>query len=158
MSTPTNLLGIPKAPKSGPASSIWVQNSTTNGSIGNRAKVFTNIFQNMGNAITYRRDPVNADSFQVNHSGIYAISYSANSGSADTFAITLNVPATTQSTSLTNGQALSMAEVASADFTEMVSWTGYLNAGDVIRAHQAASVPGANTGENMFTICLVSPT
>lgn len=158
MSTPIDLLGIPKSPKSGPASTVHVSNSVTNGTVGQFAKCFNLIFERFGNAITYVQDAVAGDSFIINIPGVYSISYSGNSGANDIFAITRDGDPTVVATSLPNGVALAIDSCTAADTPANCAWTGYCNANSRIRAHQAGNTSGTLTGYSSFTITLVSPT
>lgn len=157
MSTPIDMLGIPKAPKSAGASMVRVGVSSANGSTGVRVKVFDSVFENIGNAITYKRDAIFGDTFKVNIPGVYAVSYTGNSASSDAFGITVDADPTLAVDMQPNGVTRSISYTTAADTPVPCAWTGYLNSNAIVRAHQGGATSGSLTGTNIFSICLVTP-
>jgi len=69
-----------------------------------------------GTVITYHADAVNGDSFVINYSGVYAVSYSDGDIISDDIGISLNLPSTTKfSTSWGTSQELCAFEASNAE-------------------------------------------
>lgn len=140
---------------SGAYSQVTVDGSTSNGSSGNRVKVYTGVRINTGSDILYTSDSVNGDTFTINTDGLYSISYSASASLGDNFAISINASPTTLATSLPSANVLARCTIFGANAAVNCSWTGNLNATDIIRAHQDGTTSG-NTGLNTFTITRIN--
>jgi hypothetical protein len=112
------------------------------GSTGVYARVFETVIAEMGTAIKYVSDPVNGDSFVIQSSGIYAVSYTdANLGDG-IVGISLNVePTTSFQTAYGTAQELCAFYVDSTQGIQSCSATLYLSKGDVIRAHSSFVAP-----------------
>lgn len=156
MSTSRDLYGIPKNPESGTLSYIRVRNSPGTGSNGGSySKVFSQVEEKLGDAITYVSDPVFGDYFIANKAGIYAISATLQSSTTDVLAITRNIAGTVQIGTEPNGSRLSATYVQATTQEGAVSWTGYLKAQDFVRCTQSGQSSGT-AGTNYFTITLLS--
>lgn len=97
-------------------------------------------------ALTSSNDATNGLSITVNLPGVYAFEYCETFNGADAFGLSLNsAELTTDVTSATLATVLVQGFTAAADQVNCVSWTGSLNAADVIRPHTraagASSVP-----------------
>jgi len=122
------------------------------GSTNTRIRRFTTIVENYGSDITYADSAANGGSFTINNPGVYSISYSDSSATAASyFGISLNsTQLTTNFGSITTADKLNTGMVSSVNDTMSCSWTGYLNAGDIVRAHGNNSSIG--TAQPLFTI------
>jgi hypothetical protein len=137
-----------------------VQLRTANGygSTNTKIRRFSNTVQNIGGDITYTDDAALGGYFTVNTSGTYGISYSDLFSTVSEFGITKN---TTQPTVniflLANpSEVLSNSHSENSSYSNTVSWQGYLQAGDVIRAHSNGTSTGSDgTFEAKFTISKV---
>lgn len=101
---------------------------------------FTTVLDNRGDAITYvPRTATTGDYWRINKRGTYAISYvDAFSNGAATFGISLNSPNNAANVfDLPAANILSSTVSASANFYSLNAWTGPLEAGSIIRAHNA---------------------
>ncbi len=118
--------------------SIIVAGANGVGSVNNKIKRFSNILQNKGSSVTYVDSSTSGGSFTVNENGVYHISYMDSSGTAQHFAISKNAIGTTESNSLPSENVLAdsfQSDLDSLTRANSVAWSGYLNAGDIIRAH-----------------------
>ena len=128
------------------------------GSTNTMIRRFTNTVTNQGTDITYADSATLGATFTVNTNGVYAISYS------DQFTTTANfLGLSLNSTQLTTFiYSIAVADVLSAVYTPLANgssvaqWTGYLPAGSVVRAHNAAGVTGSNPTTCQFTIVRVA--
>lgn len=123
------------------------------GSTGTRVIRYSNVRDNIGTDIVYNSSATLGDSFVAQSSGIYNISMTATHNAATgSPAITKNASSlTTDPASLSATEILAI-DLAGSGSTNNLSWQGYLNAGDIIRAESNTS---AFTGVNSFTISKV---
>jgi hypothetical protein len=136
-----------------------VQVNTANGygSTNTRIRRFTNTVANIGSDITYADSNTDGGSFTINTSGYYSISYNDQFNAQSNFGISVNsTQLTTAIASITQTNILSFATTAQANLVSHTSWTGYLNAGDVVRAHTTATATGTSTTGCQFTISRVA--
>ena len=120
---------------------------------------FTTTMTNIGASITYADSATNGASFTVNVSGIYAISYSDRQSNICEFGISRNASAlTTQIASLAATEVLSAThQSTAASRRAFVGWCGYLNAGDIIRAHGDTTGTGVDADSKVsFAITQIS--
>jgi hypothetical protein len=127
-------------------SSVRVDTAAGYGSTGTCIRRFSAVRNNIGQDIEYIPNAVDGDSFVVKSDGIYHISYTdsqAGSSSAG-MGITLNESATSTNIDTLiaqiNNNVLSYGRRYDASLVTnllvgQASWSGYLQAGDVIRAH-----------------------
>ena len=148
---------VPFGSTTGIRSQIKVNGSSGNGSTGNRVKIFTDLEYSNGSDITYTKHltGVDGDKFTINTDGLYSISYSASADDGDYFAISVDASQTTASTSLAADKVLARCFQSGGSTITNCSWTGELNAGQVIRAHQDGTTPG-NDALNTFTITKIN--
>ena len=139
-------------------SSVRVDTANGFGSTGTRIRRFSNIRENIGADIQYNPlsdEAVNGASFRVMSAGIYNVSYSEvfNSGGSP-HGITVNADPTVTLDSVPIANVLASSLLGSGTVGNLtnVAWSGYLNAGDVIRPH---SDGGAGTTRALFTISKV---
>lgn len=142
---------------SNPRSQVWLDTGNGHGSSSTRIRRFTNPRVNIGPAITYADSSTLGGTFTINEDGLYAIHYNdSNSAAAESLGITVNDSALTTNVSnpLTYAQGLrAIVRTAGAAFYAQVSWTGYLNATDIVRAHD-----NAGSDANSNTLCAFSIT
>jgi hypothetical protein len=129
-------------------SSVRVTGTNGYGSTGTRIRRFSNIEQNIGTDIEYIDSATNGASFTVKSNGVYSVSFTnyTNQSTIATYSgISKNASSlTTDITSLIASETLAISGdiVNSASATprlQNASWTGYLLAGDIIRAHSDSS-------------------
>jgi len=114
-----------------------------------------NVVTNTGTDITYADSATLGGSFTINTTGLYSISYSDSSTATIEVAITLNDPSPTITpSSVAAANLLAAADGAAANYWASVSWIGYLNANDVIRAHTDGAAAGSRV--SLFTIAKVA--
>ena len=122
------------------AQEVSVANGIGYGTTGIYARSFESTLVKVGTAITYRPDAVNGDSFVINTSGVYAVSYTDGDISSDDVGISVNLPSTSKfSTSWGTGRELCAFKVANT--AGSCSATVHLSAGAVLRAHSTFGGP-----------------
>ena len=137
-----------------PTSMISCDTGNGDGSTNTKVRRFVNA-TTVGTSITRASSAAAGDSFTINKSGIYAISYTDRpNGTTNDFGISLN-----SSNLTTNVESLAVAErlmlTRSTDAQQNVSWTGRLSAGDVIRPHTDGFGTSDNDN-NQFVITQIS--
>jgi hypothetical protein len=80
---------------SGWAQEVSVAKGTGYGTYGIYGRTFGAVIVKKGTAIKYVPDTVNGDSFVIQVSGLYAVSYSDGDPSTDVVGISVNLPSTT---------------------------------------------------------------
>lgn len=141
-----------------PTDEITVDTGNGHGSTNTKIRRFTNTRKNIGSCIVYADSATLGGSFTINTgcTGNYTISYSDRlTSSTEVFGITVNDSAPTTNFPLTYAQGQRALTTSVSTVPGAVSWTGYLAAGDIVRAHTNGS---ANSGDSqcMFTIKKVS--
>ncbi len=132
----------------GAQNEVYVDTGNGHGSTNNKIRRFTNTRINVGTAITYADSSTLGGSFTVNEDGYYSVNYmDYRTAGATLFGISVNASLLTtgiSSTSYAQGfRAITTAGLA-AD-TVQVSWSGWLTAGDIIRAHDIGNCDSADT-------------
>ncbi len=122
-------------------SEVWVyygHASANFGSTNDKIRRFAKTGKNVGSAITYADSATNGGSFTINEPGLYKIDYSDRStGGGHAIGVSRN---STQLTTGINGggftelDRIAFGYVANASMAAC-SFTGRLDAGDIIRAH-----------------------
>lgn len=139
-----------------PAQSM-VRLNTSNGygSTNTKIRRFTTVVKNQGSDITYADSATLGGSFTINTAGVYSVSYS-EVGTAGMYAgLSLNTAGpTTGVQSLTRSEILSFGNPG-GNAPQCIPWTGYLAAGDVVRAHTDGTTDGTPANGQQFTICRV---
>jgi hypothetical protein len=116
------------------AQEVSVANGTGYGTTGIYSRTFGHVLVNTGTSIAYVPNAVNGDSFVINISGVYAVSYTDGDISTDDIGISVNLPSTTNfSTGWGTAQELCAFEVSNTGGS--CSATLHLSKGDVLRAH-----------------------
>lgn len=124
----------------------WQTGSAGNGSTGIRCKVFSTTLISSGTNISYTSDGVNGDSWTINKSGVYAISFHGVAGSPDNFAISHNnASCSTGASSLSESNTL--CYVGPNSNMGSCSFVGWLVNGDILKAHQSGTtgISGASS-------------
>lgn len=112
---------------------------------------FLNVVINQGADITYADSASLGASFTINTPGIYAISYSDSFNAAGNLGVSLNsTQLTTSILSINVADKLTGSDSAGANGLGFCSWTGYLTAGSVVRAHCGGAPDGSELAT--FTI------
>lgn len=121
-----------------PESEIRVNTGNGAGSTNTRIRRFSNLYKNIGSDITYVDSSTDGASFTVNTDGHYSITYTENN-IAGVVDIGISKNSTELSTNISSINALNRLAYDSGNGTSenvtTVSWSGYLQAGDVIRPH-----------------------
>jgi hypothetical protein len=143
------------APATSTLGRVFVRTGNGSASTNTAIGIFSVVEENVGTDITYATSVTLGDSFTINTSGVYAISHTNIFNTSNVIGISRN--ATQLSTgieSLTNQEEALASSVTNANNeAQNISATIYLEAGDVIRAHNnAAFVQGANPERARFII------
>lgn len=110
------------------------------GSTATKIRRFSTIVQNLGDAITYDDTAANGASFIINKSGNYSINYCDTASGDTSIGISKNsTQLTTEIYSITAADRLAVSDINGGSSFGEVSWTGYLEAGDIIRPHHSNS-------------------
>lgn len=137
-------------------SMVRLQVTNNYGSTNTAIRRFSSVVVNQGQDITYVDSAANGASFQINRSGNYAISYSDSFSASSYLGISVNSnQLATAIQSITAAHRLELACTSAVDTPNQCSWTGYLNAGDIVRPHCSGTTAGAPTGSLQFTITRV---
>ena len=127
------------------------------GSTNTVIRRFTIIVTNQGSDITYTDSATLGATFTINTAGVYTISYNDQFNAANDMGISLNSSQlTTPITSITNSDILSVTSSIASARAGFASFTGYLVAGSVVRAHTALGVTGTSVNLCQFTITRVA--
>jgi len=141
---------------------VMVHTGNGLGSTNTKIRRFATTVENIGSDITYTDSAADGASFTINKSGYYSVSYSDQYSSAgsEAFGITLNSSQlTTDVHFITTADRLAITVAngtAGGDYSH-TSWSGWLDTGDIIRAHSQGKVLSASTRCH-FTIAGVSET
>jgi hypothetical protein len=136
-----------------PDTMIRLQSANGFGSTNTVIRRFSNILTSIGSDVTYSDSATLGASFTINTPGVYSFTYSENgSGSTTQFGFSKNsTQLTTAIQSITDTDVLALTSINAAGGKGLASWTGYLNAGDVIRPHQEG-IAAASSGDVNFTV------
>lgn len=119
-------------------STVFVSAGNGHGSTNTKIRRFSNVFENRGLAIVYADSATDGATFTIREGGTYAISYSEADGGGNMYGISLNsTNLTTSVNSLTFPEAVMKDNTTGPNnaFGKTIVYTGYFEAGDVIRAH-----------------------
>lgn len=135
-----------------PQSMVRINTGNGFGSTNTAIRRFTNVVTNQGSDITYADSATLGGSFTINTAGVYSITYTDSFSGAGNTGISLNsTQLTTSVPSISAADQLAVATNTGANVGGCASWTGYLAAGAVIRAHcNVGSASGAQSA--LFTI------
>lgn len=138
-------------------SSVRVDGGNGFGSTATQIRRFSNIRDNLGVDVEYADSAAGGATFTVKSNGVYSISYTDTAQTNGAY-IGISKNSTQLTTSIDNIDAadrLALERSLNLGITESmnVSWTGYLNSGDIIRPHtsgQSTSVVQAA----LFTVTI----
>lgn len=105
------------------------------GSTATRIPRLLTLETSRGSDVTYADSAINGSSFTINTAGVYEINFSADSGSACQFGLSVNSTQLTTNVNAINGITALAYDNGGAGDGGHVSYSGYFNAGDVIRPH-----------------------
>lgn len=137
-------------------SSVFLNTTNGYGSTNTMIRRWTNTVRNSGPDITYADTAANGASFTINTTGMYSVHFSDQFNNANSVGLSLNSnQLTTTVSSITVSHILSLAVTSGANFPNVVSFSGYLTVGDVVRPHCTGAASGANTTLTQFSIARV---
>ncbi len=124
-------------------SQVTVTTPSGYGSTNNKIRIFSVVSTNIGSSITYATSATNGDSFTINNTGIYSITYADGASAQGNFygvSVNSNQLTTSIDTITTANFVMDMANPVNADaYAVPLSITKQFAAGDVIRAHTGGS-------------------
>lgn len=137
-------------------SMVRLNTANGNGSTNTKIRRFTNVVTNQGSDITYADSATLGATFTINTNGVYAINYTDSFTTGEFLGVSLNSSQlSTVIYSITVGDVLAITATAGANDPYSCSWTGYLAAGGIVRAHIGGGTTGiASRGQ--FTITRVA--
>ena len=140
-----------------PKNSVSVSAGNGQGSTNTFIRRFTNVLENYGTAITYADSATLGASFTINEEGIYTINYTdSKNASTPYIGITKNsTQGATAITSITDDVKILAISNCITSGPCLSSWTGFLSAGDVVRAHDGANSLDDGTRYVRFNITKV---
>jgi len=114
---------------------------------------FQSLLKNLGNAITYTDSVADGATFTVKESGVYSIAYSEGSFStaAVDFHIAVNRVSMTSDSEALDTVASGSIGAEGGEYRNTISWTGFLNAEDIVRPICGAG-PQEGNNVTVFTI------
>lgn len=132
---------------------IRVTTANGYGSAGTKITRYSGVEQIKGAAVTYQDSVTNGASFTINESGVYGITVvGSNSVGAGIVGVSRNASSlTTDIYGLPSNERLVEQETETAGYRISASGTFYLEAGDIIRPHNAGAAQNNNL-EHSFTI------
>ena len=140
-----------------PQSMVRLNTANGYGSTNTVIRRFTNIVTNQGSDITYADSATLGATFTINTDGVYAFNYGDNFNIANHMGLSLNsTQLTTVIQSINVGNILIASTSAAASYGISTSWTGYLPAGSIVRAHSTASPSGTVVAECQFTVVRIA--
>lgn len=149
-----------------PQSMVMVNTHTAYGTLPTKIRVFSNYTNGVngciiqGTDITYTHDTVNGDKFTVNTNGVYSITTNFSSAADSNQGISRNTTGLNTDISVLAvlSERLNCVRAGNASGVGQIlnsTWTGYLVAGDVIRAHGDGTSANINAVSS-FTIVKVA--
>lgn len=123
--------------------SLRVNTANGYGSINSRIRRFSvNVFA-QGSGFTFNQSATLGDDITITENGIYSFHYCETFSGAGYFGLSKNSSQlTTNVNSISAASRLCVSTNTTANYAMEVSWTGYLAAGDVIRAHTDTTASG----------------
>jgi len=117
-------------------SMVRVHTANGHGSTNIKIRRFSSIESNIGTAITYVDSASEGASFTVNEDGVYHASFSGSGNPTFYIGLSLNSnQLTTNISSIAVGDRLAITYESIGTGASHASWSGYLQAGDVVRPH-----------------------
>lgn len=151
--TPTWISGTGLGTSPG-TSQVWVNTPNGHGSTNTAIRTFSNTVVNVGSDITYTSSATNGDSFTINTTGLYSITYSDGASTQGNFyGLSRNSNQLTTSIDSINSAhfILDTANPTAVDsYSIPLSITIQLASGDVIRAHTDANNNMNSTDKRAF--------
>lgn len=136
-------------------SSVRVDTANGYGSTATKIRRFSNVRDNIGTDVEYVDSATNGASFTAKTSGIYEISYADNFSAIGYLGVSKNASSlTTDIQNISVSERLFIETAQASGVPSTGAWSGYLSAGDVIRAHTQGGAAGANDRTN-FTMSKV---
>jgi len=140
-------------------SQIRVNTTSGQGSTNTMIRHFVNTTESEGTDITFASNTTSGASFTIVNAGHYSISYSDSMGTEGRRSgISLNSnQLTTDFPSITLAHRLAFdSSQGGVESYWCASWTGFLDAGDVIRPHLGFAASAAVPGESLMTVARIS--
>ena len=136
--------------------SVIVNTGNGHGSTNTKIRRFTTTLGSVGTAITYAGSATLGDSFTINESGLYAITYSDSDAAGCYIGLSLNSTALSDDIYYFLNDAFCLARagfpVVGANAIGCVSVVTRISAGGVVRPHNGTATPTGTTGLSSFTI------
>lgn len=140
-----------------PNSEVFVQAATAYGSTATKVRRWTNLLTSTGLAITFDQSTISGDTFTINESGTYAMTYCDQFNAVANMGISIDASGTTSVQSLTNTNVVCGNNTPGAELGTCCSATRALLAGHVLRAHTDGTANGSNTWLQSFRIRKIGP-
>ena len=137
----------------------YVRLNTANGygTTNTMIRRFTNIVNQGGLDITYADSATLGATFTINTAGTYAVSYNDQFTGVAGIGLTINsATLTTAIGSVAVGEILAAGQTPAANLATCVSYSGFLAAGSVIRAHTGGLASGTLPSFCQFSIARVN--
>lgn len=127
------------------------------GATATKIPYWTTETENVGTSFTADNDSTDGLTITINDDGVYAFDYCySDDDGAGYFGVTLNASPTTDVLSLADpAERLIHSNPFGANFISCLSWTGWLDAGDVVRPHTHGSPNTGLPGRNSFSAARV---
>lgn len=126
------------------------------GSTNTKIRRFTTTVESGGSDITYADSATNGGSFTINSDGIYSFTWHDSAAGNAIQGFSLNsTQLTTSISGITGADILTWNNGPSGQMAQ-ISWTGYLRAGDVVRAHSDGTLNASSAINTSITACKVS--
>lgn len=155
----TQVFGVPRSDNP-PRSSVLANTPTAHGSVGTFVVCWQNNPESFGSAITYVKDLVNGDYFQINRDGVYTIDSCLLSNGSQFYGVTLNTSAFDQQRDVfgfyITGPVLLTFSVQTLNNTLAASCTRPLKAGDRLRMQDESNVFSTTTAVSYMRVTQVS--
>lgn len=141
-----------------PDSMIRVHTGNGHGSTNTHIRRFSTLVDSLGSAVSYEDSAADGASFTIQENGVYHITYmDGRSDNLANFGLSVNSnQLTTNIVSITSNHKLTHNTAGATNFEASCSWSGYLNKGDIVRAH-TDSTTDATAGNDFaqFTIAKI---
>lgn len=127
-------------------SAVRVTSGSTYGSTNTDIRIFTDVEYNLGSDIVYATSATLGDSFTVQRTGLYAVSYSDSFNIGDNMGISKNAASLNTAIHVASPEErLGISGTSASGNPETVGGQFYFQAGDIIRAHTNAQnqTPGS---------------
>ena len=129
------------------------------GSVNTQIMLYNSVLYPSTTSITYQQNSTDGASFHINYPGCYSIVRCRSCNTNGFFGLSLNsTHLTVPIYSLVPPEAMAYGYMAAATYPYSLSWTGHLNAGDIVRPHDdnAVGMNGTEAQYNSFYIARIS--